>query len=340
MREIVCRVLVTSLLCAVPAGADTVELANGDRVTGTVLRLEAGELVVATEWAGELAVDWGQVAAVTTDGPLLLVLEDETEVVGALHPAGPPAPEGALAVATDDAAEPLVVERTAVTAIHPADRPAVTYEGHVAAGFVAAQGNTETESLYAEGEVVRRTDRNRYTLGGQGARSEDDGRETADNARAWIGYDRFLTDRWYLAANALAARDEFQDLSLRTALSLSTGYQFLDTERTALSGELGASYVDEDFDGAPDDSYPAARWAVGLGHDLVVERVELFHSHEGFFGLDGDEDLLLRSRTGLRFHLFEGFVAAAQVNLDYDESPAPGREEEDRKYLVNLGFEW
>ncbi len=339
MRGIACLVT-TLVLAAPPAAADTVELANGDRVTGTVLRLEAEELVVDTEWGGEIAIDWGRVAALATDAPLVLVLEDETELIGVLGPADPPAPAGVLAVVPEDAVEPVVVERAAVTAIHSPDRPAVTWDGHVAAGFVAAEGNTETESLYAEGEVVRRTEWNRYTFGGQGARSEDDGRETADNARAWLGYDRFLTDRWYLAANALAGRDEFQDLALRTALSLSTGYQVLDTERTALSAELGASYVDEDFDTAPDDSYPAARWAVDLDHGLVVERVELFHSHEGFLGIESGDDLLVRSRTGLRFHLFDGFIAAAQVNLDYDESPAPGREKEDRKYLVNLGFEW
>ncbi len=339
MREIACLVTMI-VLAGPPAGADRVELANGDRVTGTVVRLADGELVIAAEWGGEIAIDWGQVAVLDTDGPFAVVLDDGTELVGALRPADPPAPAGALSVVPEGQVEPVAVERATVVAILAPDRPAVEYQGHVAAGLVAAEGNTETESLYLEGEVVRRTEWNRYTVGGQGARSEDDGRETADNARAWIGYDRFLTERLYLAADALFARDEFQDLALRTALSLSAGYQVLDTGRTALSAELGASYVDEDFDRSPDDSYPAARWAVDLGHQIVVDRVELFHAHEGLLGLEASDDLLLRSRTGLRFHLFEGFIAATQVNLDYDESPAPGREKEDRKYLVNLGFEW
>lgn len=340
MREIACLSMIVALTAAAPAGADTLELANGDRVTGTVVRLAEGTLVFATDWGGEIEVDWGQVSALATDQPFVLVLEDGTEMLGALRTAAPPAPSGELTVVGEGIAEPTPVERTAIVELHSPDRPAVEWDGHVAAGFVASEGNTETESLYAEGEVVARTEWNRYTLGGQGTRAEDDGRKTADNARAWLGYDRFLTDHWYLAASALFARDEFQDLSLRSALAVSVGYQVLDTERTRLSGELGASYVDEDFDNAPDDSYPAARWAVDLGHDLVVERVELFHSLEGFLGLESSDDLLLRSRTGLRFNLFEGFVASTQVNFDYDESPAPGREKEDRRYVVNLGFQW
>lgn len=340
MREIACLSMIVALTAVAPAAADTLELANGDRLTGTVVRLADGTLVFVTDWAGEIAVDWGQVAALATDEPFVLVLEDGSELVGALRVALPPAPAGGLTVVGEGVAEPSPVERAAIVAIHSPGRPAVEWDGQVAAGLVASEGNTETESLYVEGEVVARTEWHRYTVGGQGTRAEDDGRKTADNARAWLGYDRFLSERWYLAASALFARDEFQDLSLRSALSLSAGYQALATERTSLSGELGASYVDEDFDTAPDDSYPAARWAVDLGHQLLLDQVELFHSHEGFLGLESSDDLLLRSRTGLRFHLFEGFVASTQVNYDYDESPAPGREKEDRRYLVNLGFEW
>lgn len=108
-----------------------------------------------------------------------------------------------------------------------------------------------------------------------------------------------------------------------------------------MTGTLGGQATrSEDRGRDPDDSYPAARWALDARHDLVIDRIELFHDHEGFLGLESSDDLLSRSRTGLRFHLFEGFVAAAQVNLDYDESPAPGLEREDRRYLVNVGFEW
>jgi len=341
VKKTVCLSSVVLLTVAAnPAAADTVELVGGDRLTGTVVRLADGKLVLATDWGGEVSIDWGQVAALSTDGPYRLVLEDESELVGALAVAPQPAAAGELLVTGAGTAEPAPVARGAIVEIQPVDRPAVEWKGHLAAGFVASQGNTETESRYGEGEVVARTDLDRYTVGGQATRSEDDGRATADNARLWLGYDRFLSERWYLAASALFSRDEFQDLSLRSALALSAGYQAIDTQRTRLSGELGASYVDEDFDTAPDDSYPAARWAVDVGHDLVIDQIELFHDHEGFLSIESSDDLLVRSRTGVRFHLFEGFVAAAQVNLDYDDSPAPGLEKEDRRYLVNVGFEW
>ncbi|HSL83012.1 MAG TPA: DUF481 domain-containing protein [Thermoanaerobaculia bacterium] len=340
MKKIACLSSIVLLIAAAPAAADTVDLVNGDRLTGTVVRLADGKLVLATDWGGEVSVDWGQVAALSTEGPYRLVLEDESELVGALAVVPQPTLGGELAVTGEGIGEPLPVARAQIVEIQPVDRPAVEWRGHVAAGFVASEGNTETESLYGEGEVVARTALDRYTAGGQAARSEDDGRKTADNARAWLGYDRFLSERWYLAVSALFSRDEFQDLSLRSAVALSAGYQAIDSERTRLSGELGASYVDEDFDTAPDDSYPAARWALDAAHDLVIDRIELFHDHEGFLGLESSDDLLLRSRTGLRFHLFNGFVAATQVNLDYDESPAPGFEKEDRRYLVNVGFQW
>lgn len=103
---------------------------------------------------------------------------------------------------------------------------------------------------------------------------------------------------------------------------------------------MGVSYVNEDFIAAPDDSYPAGRWSLELTRKLASARVELFHRHEGLVGLEDTADLLLRTQTGARFALVSKLVATAQLNLDYDKTPSPGRETTDRTYLVTVGFEW
>jgi putative salt-induced outer membrane protein YdiY len=325
------------------AGAAVVVLANGDRVSGAIVDLHDGSLTVDTAWGGELSVDWSLVAGIESATELTLVLDDGSRLVGRVGPVEAPGdrPETAerIAVRTASVTEPALVELSRVTAINPPAR-SVRVKGNASAGLIVNQGNTDTHSLYLEGEVVARTDTNRYTTGAQATRAEDDGETTADSSRGWIEYDHFLSERWYLSSSALFTRDEFQDLRLRSSLAASTGYQFVESDRAAASAELGASYVDEDFYDAPDDSYPAARWAVDLSRSFADGDLELFHSHEGFLNLDTGDDVLLRSKTGVRFNLFRGFVATTQVNFDYDTDPAPGREKEDWRYLLNLGVEW
>lgn len=320
-----------------PASGDTLELTNGDRLSGTVVRLADGELVFETDWAGELTVDWEHVDTVTTDAPMAVLTAEGMELVGTLAP-GEDA--DVLQVTPAELAAPVEVPRRAVAAIQPPGRPPVRVQGHLAAGLVDSRGNTESRSLYAEGQVIARTDRSRFTLGGQGTRAETNGRTTADSQRVWLGYDHFVSERVFLGASSRLSRDEFTDVELRSSLGLSAGFHFFDSKRTTLAAQLGASYVDENFGEAPDESYPAGRWVLDFTHELAPGRVELFHNHEGLLSFETSEDLLIHSRSGLRFHLFEGFVATTQLNFDYDESPAPGRERNDLRYIVNLGFNW
>lgn len=339
---------------AQPDPPATVRLANGDRISGTVVGLGDGTLTVDTAWAGRVSIDWDAVAAIESDADLTLVFDDGTRLVGPVGPVGPVSPagpvapsdatdtadtQGRIAVRSASVAEPAVVELARVTAINPPAK-AVRVKGNASAGLIVNQGNTDTQSLYLEGQVSARTAANRYTTGAQATRSEDDGRTTADSTRGWIEYDHFLSERWYLSSSALFTRDEFQDLRLRSALAVSTGYQIVETDRATASAELGASFVDEDFYDAVDESYPAARWALDMSWSFADGNLDLFHSQEGFLDLDSGDDVLLRSKTGVRFNLFKGFIATAQVNLDYDTDPAPGREKEDRRYLFNLGVEW
>lgn len=324
----------------------TVDNAAGDTdlLTGELMRLGDGTVWFQPSWSAEpIEILWDAVVALETDGPAVVVLDDGTRLEGRLVAASAPR---VLVVESPGLDTTVDLPTARVATLNPPEMPAVRLAGSASAGLSITDGNTETQSLYAEGELVARTAENRYTLGLQARQAETDGETTAENARASFEYDHFLSERWYFAATALGSRDEFQDVKLRTAFSLSSGYQVLDTDRTALAVELGASYVNVDyFDGrsavsATDESYPAGRWSFDLRHELAPERVTVFHQQEGFQSLDDGDDLFIRSKTGLRFSLFGGFIATTQVNLDYDGDPSPGRESTDTSYLVNLGVEW
>lgn len=328
--------LLVTLLSSSTVLADQVLLDNGDRLTGTVTTLQEGTLTLETGYAGDVEIDWSRVSGLTTDAPVAVVLADGSELSGTLAGDG----EGSVELTPEDQAGALTFPLDQVTALNPPVVPAVRYRGGVSVAVTSTSGNTESDRTYAEGELVAQSDSNRVSFTLQVNEAEEDGRKTASRNFAAVGYDQFFGERWYLAANGSAAEDEFQDLKLRTTLGLAAGYRFSDTEAFRLSGELGASYVNEDFDAAPDSDYPAGRWALDLSRRLGDGGAELFHDHEVLVSLDDSDDVLLRTRTGVRFSLWEGLVAALQLNYDRDEEPAPGREEEDRTWSLTLGYTW
>lgn len=333
-------VLLASVLAALsPAlttAADRLTLVNGDRLTGTVVALADGELTFETAYAGTLTVDWAQVAAFESDGPLTVVFADDVRLVAPAETGD----DGLLTLRSDGEAGAVVARPFAeVVAINPPEIPPWRWSGHLSAAVTASSGNTEADRTYVEGEVVARHERNRFSLAGDVNEAEEDGDTTASRRFARFGYDRFVSERWYLNGNLTATEDEFQDLALRTTVGVAVGHQFADREGYSLSAELGASYVDEEFDTAPDDDYLAARWKLDLARALT-DGVEPFHDHEILQGVEDGDDRLIRTKTGVRFSLWKSFVAAVQVNWDRDESPAPGREKDDRVWALSVGYSW
>jgi putative salt-induced outer membrane protein YdiY len=227
----------------------------------------------------------------------------------------------------------------AATAALARPEPALVVTGGAGAGFVDTGGNTNVNSLRLDGEAVVRARQNRYTINGAVNRAEDEGLETARNWTSSLRYDRFVTERLFVNANTILTSDAFRDLDLRTALGVGLGYQVADTAVLKLSVDGGFGYVRENFDALPDDSYGALRESGKLDLFLAgADRVVLFHQHDGYFGVTGDDNLFVKTQNGVRFGLVAGFVTTAQLDLDYDRSPAPGRRNTDRTFALTFGY--
>src|SRR5882757_6212392 len=77
-----------AVLCVVDAAAvvaDEVVLANGDRLTGKVVRKEADTLVMKTSYARELNLNWADIRRISTDAPISVYFEDGSKLVGTLR---------------------------------------------------------------------------------------------------------------------------------------------------------------------------------------------------------------------------------------------------------------
>lgn len=331
-----------AMLCALvisAANADEIVLANGDRLTGKVVRKETDVLVLNTSYAGDLNIRWADIRRITTEAPITVYFEDGNRLIGTLRSED----DGSVIITSGETLTSSPIPIGKLRYINPSAEVSgegVKVSGHVNAGYSSASGNTNAKKFYLDTEVVARTLQNRYTLGARAARTEDQNVETESNWIGYMKYDHFLTKKWYGYANGNFENDKFKDIRLRSTIGLGSGYQFVESERTNFSLEGGLNYVDTDFIAGEDDDYPAARWALKFDHLLFNTKIQFFHMHEVYVGIEDAKKTFVRSQTGLRVPLYKNLNATAQYNVDWDNNPTPGRVKTDKAALLTLGYSW
>lgn len=354
-KSIRCWLMLALCLAGQPARADVVELANGDRLSGTVVRKEGDQLVVNTDYAGEIKINWSRVVRVHTEQPMSLMLSDQsllqTHQIGAPPQPAPAQPKEEADTAAAEpqppaaqppaATPPVATDQVAYINAGPGiDVLGVRWKGRINVGGSGNRGNSDTDSLHVDGEAIARLQRNRYTINGMLDRGKDRDVVTRQNSRLSGKYDLFINRTWYGYGLLTLEEDRFRDIDLRTTLGAGLGHQLIENERTNLSIEGGLNHVRTNFDLAPDESYPALRWALKFEHRLQGSDLQFFHSHELLADLQSIDRTLLHAQTGLRIPLLQRLLATAQLNVDFDNAPAPGKVKSDRTYLFTVGYQW
>ena len=325
-------------LASAPGFADEVRLNNGDRLSGQITGIDGDKLVLKTPTFGTVKIPAGEVAGLTTDGPVTIEFKEGGYATGRLSTGD----AGAIRL-TGPNATSSQFDLAQAKAIHPGGKipvPQFEWKGRVNAGASKTNGNTKNQAFNVDAEAQGRGAKDRITLSAEYNRESSSGADTVDNARLAAQYDRFISKKWFLYLQGSGERDDFEDLNLRTTIGAGAGYQVIDTDLTQLSIEGGPTYVNEDFQTAADQDFISARWAVKFDHFIFDKFAQLFHNHEGLVSLENTSDVLIRSKTGVRIPIRDNWNATAQVNLDWDNVPAPGRKKTDTKYILSLGYNW
>jgi len=317
--------------------ADTLILDNGDRITGRIQRAESGKVVIATDYAGEIRIDWAHIETLTSDEAMTVNLDDATRMYGRLEMQG-----GIIDVISPDGVSQRSVPVTQIETIAPGNmlKDRLVTSGQLNIGASRTTGNTQTSTVHIDGEVVARKGPDRYTVGGLLNRATDRGEETASNSKLYAKYDRFFTKKWYGTINTTFEHDPFADIELRTTAGVGIGYQALASARTNLALESGVDYVETNHYQLPTESYPAIRLALKFDSYLIPDRLQVFQGTELYVARGQDEPSFARTQTGLRVPVWKKFVANLQYNVDWNSNPPPGFESIDRTLIFSLGYRW
>src|SRR5262245_16857800 len=243
-RSLLCA-LSLSLALASRAGADEIQLLNGDRLTGKITKAEGGKVGIKTEAAGEVAVDLSKVKTISTDEPIL-VKSGDTTFKSKLEPGA----DGTVQVVPVEGGPAQTLALTDVTQLNP---PGVHWTGAVTVNGLITQGTSESQSLGASANAVRRSEIDRVTLGGAyyyGRQKSKDTGEWETNVNNWFilgKYDYFLTKHFYLYAAARVEQDHVADLDLRVTAGPGVGYQWFETPTFNLNTEVGLAWAYAQF---------------------------------------------------------------------------------------------
>lgn len=327
------------MVLSAPAGADEVVLANGDRISGRIVKLGEGVLTIETPYAKTVEIEWSSVTGIGTDTPAEIVLKDGTHLKGNAQIV----PAGGIRVITETVGPVEVADLGRVKAINPP--AAITYTGDAQAAASLASGNTRTVNGNLSGKFVARSERQRLTLRaltnyGEDKDKPDGERLITQNSSGSIKYDFFATKKLYTYVNSLLEHDKFQDVSLRSTIGAGLGYQFLEEKTRKLAFELGVSYFDANYYEAEDEGYPSGRWALDCSYQLIPDKIALYHFHEGYFGFERLEDLYIKTEQGVRFTVLKDFFTSLQANVNFRNVPSPGFKKTDATFLFGLGYQF
>jgi putative salt-induced outer membrane protein YdiY len=313
--------------------ADTVLIENGDILTGSVVSISGGQLVLSSDYADNIVIDMTAISQIETDGSFDLMIKNN-RLKGRLR-----ALQGVALVVTAQENIPFELQdlRFASQSKLRTTKLMQEWNSRVDLAFEVSSGNSKTESYNTLVESDLKRDNVEHNLALLINTEDSEGLKTKDQLDLDYGLKLFISDQWYSALNAEYFSDPLKDVDLRITLGVGAGYQFTDNSFGALSTELGVSAVQEELNG-DEEVNPAIRWGVDYNRYFLSQRLEFFHRQNLLIIPAQDRGQVLSSSTGLRFALNHRIDTAFRVDLNYETEPTAGNNKLDTSYSLGLGI--
>jgi putative salt-induced outer membrane protein YdiY len=321
-----------------PVFADQVEMKNGDRISGVIVTVEKGSLIINTSYAGQITIQWVEVTQIRTDSPAQVVLKDERSFEGVTQPTE----DGELKLEVEETGEAVTFILTDIKAINP-EPPAPTRRVEVYAnlGLETDRGNTVKDQYDVDGQLIVRRDVHRVRLGADMEYQTSFGEITKNKGLGYLEYNYLFTEKKWLFGRSLVSWDEFKDLRRRNTLDAGVGYQFLETPLTSLFAEAGISAVKERYtDPGGEQEFPALTWSLDYRRWFLNKHLQFFHNQRVYLALDRINNTFWFTRTGIRIPLYKFIRWTLQFNWDWDEIPVRPVDKADIKFITKIGFKY
>lgn len=335
MRVFAVLVALLSGMFSIAVQADTVWLKNGDRLTGRIVLLDSGKLLLETNYAGTITLKINKVATLESEQPLLVKRDTFTsESSLALRPAQEGyvrllngGPEQAVALAD---IEQLMVPRPFIEDLR--------WKGTVSlsADYKRKDNSSDDYGLDVSSEL-------RHGLWRHALDTEYD-YETKNNAKkterfeATYDLDRFITERWFWKNKAKYSNDHLEELRRQHIYGTGPGFQFWDNELGGFALSTLLNHNKLKFDSGEQQSFNSTTLSWNYNRYLGGKAVELYTKGEFGSPFIGDIDYVLDSEAGLRYKV--NSWAALTLKAELEKVSSQYGDLNDRRYMIGVGVGW
>jgi putative salt-induced outer membrane protein YdiY len=239
--------------------ADQITLQNGDRLTGTIVKSDGKTLVLHTEFAGDVTLQFVAITRITTDQELHVSTVDKKTVVGPVTGS-----DGKIEVATKGTGTVELPASSVVLIRNDAEQNAYEkslhpgllrgWNGGASVGFSIARGNSQTSNLALAVNAVHPTENDKLTVYITSIYTNNDlasPSTVANLITAGVRYDHNLNARAFAFVGADFMSNVLQDLDLRGVFGGGLGYHAIKSDSTTLDFFAGVNYTHETYSNGP-----------------------------------------------------------------------------------------
>jgi putative salt-induced outer membrane protein len=235
--------------------ADQITLKNGDHLSGTVVKSDGKTLLLHTDYAGDVTVQFDAITQLTTEKELHVTTADKKTVVGPVTTS-----DGKIEVATKAGATVEVPSAKVVLMRNDAEQEAYDksmhpgllhgWNGGVNLGFSVARGNSETTNLALAINAVHSTENDKtimYLTSLDTKNQLATPSTVANLITAGIRYDHNLNPRLFGFVAADFTSNALQDLDLRGMYGGGLGLHAINSDKITLDLLAGLNYTHETY---------------------------------------------------------------------------------------------
>lgn len=306
------------LSLATHVSADTIDLANGDRLTGTLIGISGKLVEFETAYAGVLRIQQDQVATIQSDKPFLIVDHagqrttksfDRQTDVSSTH------------IARSDTI-PLIGEASVLA-----------NQVDLSGSYSTGNSSTQVYLLTTESQLTR--PKSEHVLKSAFHFDVAEGEQLKNQINVNYKTRNFFREKWFYALNADGFRDPLKAIDLRVAPTIGIGHRFWDHTYSTLTAELGAAAIFERSNETRTD-HPAISWELDYARRLFGGRLEAFHEHRLLTAIS--DGVVLDSSNGLKYSLVENVSLNILANLKHDTNVPEGIDKTDITYVAGIGL--
>ena len=308
------------LLSSLPAYvcADTLELVNGDRISGTLIGIAGNLVEFNTSYAGVLRIQQDQVTNIQSKEIFLIV-----------DKAGQRA-TATFTVATDIAAT-HIARSDSVPLLGGASN--LTNQIDLSASYSTGNSSTQVYLLTTESQLTR--PKSEHVLKSAFNFDVAEGEQLKNQINVSYKTRNFFRERWFYALNADGFRDPLKAIDLRLAPTVGLGHRFWDHTYSSLTAEIGAAAILEQSDEIS-TKHPAISWELDFSRRFLGGRLEAFHEHRLLTAID--DGFVLDSSNGLKYAFVENVNLNLLANLKHDTNVPEGIDKTDITYVAGIGL--